>query len=145
MAKLELGKIPLFNIFFRTVDISVNRSSMKESSRAFHQASENIDKGMHLIIFPEGTIGDHPPKLMRFKNGAFRLAIEKQVPIVPITFIDNWKLLYVGGKIHGRPGIARTIVHKPISTKGMTLDDVSALRDRVHAIIEQTLKEHESK
>ena len=145
MAKLELSNIPLFNIFFRTIDISVNRGSITESYKALRLAAESIDNGDSLVIFPEGKIAPHPPKVEKFKNGPFRLAIEKQVAIVPVTFLDNWKMLHVEKKIWGRPGVARAIVHEPIPTKGLTLDDIDSLQKKVYAIIENDLKEHGSK
>jgi 1-acyl-sn-glycerol-3-phosphate acyltransferase len=79
---------------------------------------------------------------LHFKNGPFRLAIEKQAPIVPITLVDNWRHLYVEKKIWGKPGLLRMVVHEPIITKGMTANDVDALRDRVHAVIDGELKKH---
>ena len=95
------------------------------------------------MIYPEGTIGPNPPSLLRFKNGSFRLAIEKQVPIVPFTLVDNWKLLYVDGwKMHGRPGVSRAIIHHPIETKGMTMDDLPSLKEKVFHVIESDLKKY---
>ena len=142
MAKMELGKIPLFGIFFRTVDISVNRSSVTESVRTMKLGKESIVRGESLVMFPEGKISVHPPRMERFKSGPFRIAIEQQVPVVPITMIDNWKLLFVGKKIYGRPGITRAIVHAPISTVGLTINDVEYLQQKVHSIIEKTLKQY---
>lgn len=144
-AKIELKSIPLFNIFFRTVDIPVNRNNHTESVKALNSAAISLDKNRHVIMFPEGKIANNPPQLIHFKNGPFRLAIEKQVPVVPVTLLDNWKLLYVDGKMWGRPGIARAVVHRPISTKGMTLDDVDLLKEKVYAIIDKTLKRYGSK
>lgn len=145
MAKLELSNIPLFNIFFRTIDISVNRGSITESYKALRIAAESIEEGDSLVIFPEGKVAHHPPKLEKFKAGPFRLAIEKQVSVVPVTFLDNWQMLYVDKKIWGRPGIARIVVHKPISTIGLTLDDIESLQIKVQDIIENTIKEYGSK
>ncbi len=145
MAKLELSNIPLFNIFFRTIDISVNRGSITESYKALRIAAESIGNGDSLVIFPEGKVGNQPPKLDKFKAGPFRLAIEKQVPVVPVTFFDNWKMLYVDKKIWGCPGIARVVVHEPISTIGLTLDDIEMLKKKVYDIIDHTLNEYGSK
>ena len=142
MAKMELGNIPLFRIFFRTIDISVNRANRAESYKAIKQAEESLDNGYNLVVFPEGTIGPNPPQLLHFKNGPFRLAIEKQAPVVPITFVNNWRHLHVDKKIWGKPGLLRVVVHQPISTKGMTADDVDALRNRVHAVINNELRKH---
>jgi 1-acyl-sn-glycerol-3-phosphate acyltransferase len=136
MGKQELNKAPLFRIFFREMNILVDRSSTMSSHRAFVRAAMEIKQGHSVFLYPEGTISS-AGKLRGFKNGAFKLAIEQQVPIVPITFLNNWKLLQNGGffKSHGRPGISRIIIHEPISTTGMTEDDLVSLRSKIHAII----------
>jgi 1-acyl-sn-glycerol-3-phosphate acyltransferase len=102
-----------------------------------------LQKGQSVFLYPEGTISS-AGKLRGFKNGAFKLAIEQQVPIVPITFLNNWKLLQNGGffKSHGRPGISRVIIHEPISTTGMTEDDLVSLRSKVHEIISNDLMQN---
>jgi len=78
----------------------------------------------------------------RFKNGPFKLAVEKQVPIVPITFMNNWLLLpddfY---RRIGHPGIAKIILHDPIPTIGMTEDDIDALKEKVYRVINAPIEE----
>jgi 1-acyl-sn-glycerol-3-phosphate acyltransferase len=141
MAKAELLKVPLFNIFFKKLDVPVNRKSNSDAHKALIKAGEEIDKGHNMFIFPEGTISNEG-KLKAFKNGAFKLAIDKQVPIVPITFISNWKLLQNGGffKSLGRPGLAKIVIHEPISTKGMTDENLVSLREQVRDLSLETLK-----
>ena len=142
MAKVELGSIPIFRIFFRTVDIPVNRGNRVEAYKALKQAEESLDQGYNLVVFPEGTIGPNPPQLLPLKTGPFRLAIEKQVPIVPVTFIDNWRCLHVEKKIWGKPGLLRVVVHQAVDTKGMTLDDVETLKQTVYNTINDELRKH---
>lgn len=145
MAKEELGNIPVLNIFFKTIDIKVNRENARESFKSMKTAGERLRNGMNIVVYPEGMIGPHPPKMVRFKNGPFKLAIEHQVPIVPVSMPDNWKILFVDGwKIYGRPGIARVFVHSPIETKGLTLDDLESLKLKVYHIIEQQLLKYEN-
>ena len=142
MGKAELRKVPLFRRFFDRMNIPVNRKSVLDSHRAFRRAASDIDKGISVTLFPEGTIHHQGPVMGRFKNGPFRLAIEKQIPIVPITFMNNWILL--PDDFHrkvGHPGIARIIMHKPIETKGMTEDDLEKLKTKVREAINQPLKE----
>ncbi|MGZ4034801.1 MAG: lysophospholipid acyltransferase family protein, partial [Bacteroidia bacterium] len=114
MGKQELNKAPLFRIFFRQMNILVDRSSNASAHRAFIRAGKDIGEGHSAFLFPEGGISSNG-KLKGFKNGAFKLAIEKQVPVVPITYLNNWKLLQNGGffKSIGRPGVSRIIVHEP--------------------------------
>jgi 1-acyl-sn-glycerol-3-phosphate acyltransferase len=143
MGKQELNKAPLFRIFFRDMNILVDRKSTMSSHRAFLRAANELKKGHGVFLYPEGTISSGG-KLRGFKNGAFKLAIEQQVPIVPITFLNNWQLLQNGGffKAHGRPGISRIILHEPISTTGMTEDDLVSLRSKVHQIISDDLTQN---
>jgi 1-acyl-sn-glycerol-3-phosphate acyltransferase len=143
MGKAELMKAPLFKTFFKGMDIPVNRKSRVDPHKALARAAEEIDKGRSMVIFPEGTISSSGV-LKPFKNGAFKLAIDKQVPIVPIVNLNNWKLLQNGGyfKSHGCFGVARTVVLPPIETKGMTEDNLVDLRERVRDLIYNTLKEY---
>ena len=80
MGKAELRKVPLFRKFFDRMNIPVNRKSVLDSHRAFMRAGSDIDKGISVALFPEGTIHHNGPVIGRFKNGPFRLAIEKQIP-----------------------------------------------------------------
>ena len=142
MGKEELLKGFVTGLYFRTVDIPVNRKSSIGSFRAYKKAGERLANGMSMVIFPEGTIsGNYPPRLVEFKNGPFRLAIEMQVPIIPITALDTWKVLWDDGLKYGsKPGVCHIFVHKPIETKDMTVDDADALRDRVYAIMDKKLQ-----
>jgi 1-acyl-sn-glycerol-3-phosphate acyltransferase len=136
MGKAELKKLPLFSKFFDRMNIPVNRKSRLDSHRAFIRAGDDIEKGISVALFPEGTISRTSPVMGRFKNGPFRLAIEKQVPVVPITFVDNWVLLPDNfPKKLGRPGLSRVIFHEPIETKGMTEADIETLKEKVFEVI----------
>jgi 1-acyl-sn-glycerol-3-phosphate acyltransferase len=143
MAKIELERIPVFGIFFRTIDIAVDRKNVRHAAWAFHQAKQQIiEDKRSIVIFPEGTILNSVPKLGRFKEGAFRLAIETQTPILPVTIIGNWIALPDKGKLHFRPARIVQFVHAPIETTGMTLEDVDTLKQKVFGIIEQKLAEY---
>jgi len=146
MGKTELLKVPLFCIFFKKMDIPVDRRSRMGSHKAFMRAAEEIDKGNAMIIYPEGTIASDG-KLKPFKNGAFKLAIDKQIPIIPVTNLNNWELLQNGGffKSFGRPGLARIVVHPPISTVGMTEENLVDLRHQVYNLTKETLEHYGSK
>lgn len=142
MAKAELAQIPLFNIWFRTIDIAVDRKNARKSAESYMKALKYIDKGRSIMIFPEGTVGKQVPELLRFKDGPFRMAIEKQVDILPVTIMGNHKILPDLSTFGAWPTVVTQIVHSPISTQGMTLEDVPALRDRVFEIIQNTLIQH---
>lgn len=140
VGKQELDKAPLFRIFFKRMNILVDRKSTVGSHRAYVQAGERIDKGQSVFIFPEAKISSDGT-LIPFKNGAFKLAIDKQVPVVPLVFPDNWKLLQNGGflKANGKPGKARVLILNPVPTKGMTNSDLIPLREKLKNIIQKSL------
>lgn len=146
MGKQELLHNFVTALFFKTIDIPVNRESKISSFRAFKRAEEYLKQGMSVVIFPEGRIADeYPPKLYAFKNGPFRLAVEQQLPIIPVTLKNVWKKMWDdGSELGSRPGICDIRVHKPIETAGLTLDDVDLLREKVYLIIQQELQKHEA-
>ena len=76
------------------------------------------------------------------KDGAFILAIEKQVPILPISFLNNYKLM---PNILMKSGILQAIIHQPIETKGMTKEDLEYLKKQVYEVIQPSLNNFESK
>ena len=137
LGKEELTEGIVTSLFFRTVDIPVNRDSKMSSFRAFKKAKERLENGGTMIIFPEGRIADeYPPRLQDFKNGPFRLAIEAKVPIVPVSSINTWQILWDTGTKHGsRPGVCKIFVHRPIETAHLTIDDADDLRDEVYRIM----------
>ncbi|MBT2561544.1 1-acyl-sn-glycerol-3-phosphate acyltransferase [Pedobacter sp. ISL-68] len=141
MGKDELLNNPVLGIFFKTIDISVNRDSKISAFKAFKKAGENLEKGMSLIIFPEGKIDDHyPPKLGEFKNGPFRLAIDKNIPLVPVSITDVWKINWDDGAKYGsKPGICDIYVHKPINTSTLADVDSDVLKEKVYRLIDSKL------
>ena len=141
IGKYELLKWPLFNIFFKGMNIAVNRGNKMEAAKAFRKAAQALDRGTSIAIFPEGTIPAFTPRMKSFKDGAFKLAIEKQVPIVPITFLDHWRYFGEPTELMGRarPGSARAVVHAPVPTTGLTEADLVGLRSEVYRIIEEPL------
>lgn len=139
MGKNEIGNWPLFKIFFtRGMHILVDRKNPIKAHRAFEVASDKISEGKAVVIFPEGTIWPFVPKLKPFKNGAFKMAIEKNVPIVPVTFTRNFKLLHTGAffKAKGAPGLCKAIVHDPIYTDTLKEEDLIPLKKQVYDTIE---------
>jgi 1-acyl-sn-glycerol-3-phosphate acyltransferase len=126
-------------LFFKTVDIPVNRESKMSSYRAFKMAGEKLQSGVSVIIFPEGKIGaEYPPLLHDFKNGPFKLAIDLKIPIIPVSSGNTWEMLWDDGTKYGtHPGICKFYVHKPIDTTNLT--DADALRDEVFNIIAQKI------
>ena len=116
MGKKELTKIPIFGYFYKHNSVIVDRSKIRDGYSAFIKAGESIDNGINICIFPEGGIPNKKVFLKKFKNGAFKLALQKNIEIVPITLGDN-KMRFPQEYYKGSPGIVRIKVHKPINIK----------------------------
>ncbi|AWM13710.1 1-acyl-sn-glycerol-3-phosphate acyltransferase [Flavobacterium sp. NRK F10] len=140
VGKKELSKFPIFGFFYKRVCIMVDRSSSKSRYQVFERAQKRLHQGLSICIFPEGGVPDDESIILdEFKDGAFRLAIEHQIPVVPMSFIDN-KRRFPFRFFSGKPGRMRVTVHKPIETTGMTLDHKSHLKKEVREIVLKDLK-----
>jgi len=145
VGKQELAKIPLFGYFYKRTCILVDRSCSKSKRDVFLKAQKRISHGLSVCIFPEGGVPDDESILLdTFKDGAFRLAIDHQIPIVPITFGDN-KKRFSYTFFSGSPGIMRAKIHKPIETAGKSDSDRKALKEEVRNIIYSQLLKFGSK
>ena len=147
IGKAELLRWPVINIFFKKVDIAVNRQKRHSAMRSIIRAKKEIAKGWSIVIYPEGKIPLDTPKLSPFKAGAFKMAIEEQVPILPITLLDTWKLFEADPPLraNARPGISRVVIHDPIPTEGLEKKDLVTLRKKTFDIINEPLIEYNSK
>lgn len=129
MGKESISKAPLFGSMFAKLHILVNRQSRVSSFRALVQSMQAIDKGRSVIIFPEGGIRtENPPLMAEFKDGPFRVAIERQVPILPVVMPHNWYILPNDGSFLANWRMGQAIILPPVSTEGMTVADIDKLK-----------------
>lgn len=141
VGKKELVKIPLFGFFYKRTCILVDRNSSKSKNEVFKRAQNRLNKGLSICIFPEGGVPDDESILLdEFKDGAFRLAIDHQIPIVPIVFADN-KRRFSYTFFSGSPGKMRAKILPFIETKGLSSDNRKDLRDQTRQLIYKGLLE----
>jgi 1-acyl-sn-glycerol-3-phosphate acyltransferase len=139
VGKKELSKIPLFGFFYKRTCILVDRSSSRSKHSVFERAQKRINQGLSICIFPEGGVPDDESVVLDFfKDGAFRLAIDHQLTIVPITFADN-KKRFSYTFFSGSPGILRVRIHSFVETNGKTLADKNILKEQVWNTIHKQL------
>ena len=134
IGKKELAKIPLFGFFYKRTCILVDRTSAKSRKAVFLRAQRRLKSGLSLCIFPEGQVPEEHVVLDEFKDGAFRLAINHQIPIVPLTFGDN-KKHFSYTFFSGGPGKLRVKMHQFLDTKTLTVEATRALNDKARTII----------
>lgn len=141
VGKKELARIPLFGYIYKRTCILVDRGNSKSRVEAFRRAEKRLDEGLSVCIFPEGGVPDDLSLILdQFKDGAFRLAIEHQIPIAPMTFHDNKKRFPYSFFI-GSPGKMRVKVHKLIATSRLTLENRRELKNETREVILQELLE----
>lgn len=145
MGKKELGDVPLFNIYFKKMNILVDRNNAKSAHMSILRACEVMEKGCNLALFPEGTIPPTAPKMRPFKNGAFRVARQLKMPIIPVTFTNNYNLLEDSMKFgaNSRPGLATAYIHPPIQINEEEPQDLLTLREQTRAAIQSKLDPEE--
>ncbi|MBV7270079.1 lysophospholipid acyltransferase family protein [Winogradskyella luteola] len=134
VGKQELAKIPLFGFFYKRTCILVDRSSARSRQAVFLRAQRRLRQGLSICIFPEGGVPEEHILLDAFKDGAFRLAINHQIPVVPITFYDN-KKRFSYTFFSGSPGKMRAKIHKFFKTEGLTIESTKALNEKVRTVI----------
>ena len=140
VGKAELAKIPLFGFFYKRTCILVDRSSSKSRQAVFLRAQRRLKSGVSICIFPEGGVPEEHIILDEFKDGAFRLAINHQIPIVPLTFADN-KKRFSYTFFSGSPGRMRVKIHKFLSTEGLAVADTKTLNEKSKQIILKQLQQ----
>lgn len=142
LAKYEVSKIPVFGFVYAQIAILVDRSSAARRARSMRQMQEALRHECSIFLYPEGTFNETKAPMKSFYDGAFRLAIEAQVPILPVIFPDTryrwqyeawWKIW---------PGKNRAFVLEPVPVAGLTTEDTAMLRDRVHMLMSAEMLRH---
>lgn len=142
LGKSEILKYPLIKTYFKKLNIPVFRNDRRRAARSIINAMIEVRNDWSIVIFPEGGIPDeNNPKMIRFKRGAFILAKQAQIPILPMTFINNYFLFSDPTKILGpaRPGISKVVMHEPISLEKINELSDKELNDLCFKIINQPL------
>ena len=136
LAKMEMSRIPLFGIIYKTGSILVNRKSDGSRRDSFTKMQETLDMGIHLCLYPEGTRNKTDQPMQSFFDGAFVTAVKSQKPLIPGLIFNTGKVLPAKKAFWVRPLPVHIHFLEPIATAGMTLDDVPALKDRVRTLME---------
>jgi len=132
--KQELRKIPAIGIGCEKAGhIFVERRNPKQAAAAIRAALGRLGNGVGILFFPEGT-RSLDGRLLPFKKGAFRTAIEQNLPLLPVTVVGTRDIL-PAKSLRLFPGTARLVIHPAIETTGMSAADVDALLERARQTI----------
>ena len=134
VGKQELVKIPVFGFFYKRVCILVDRDNPKSRTAVYRRVQHRLKQNLSICIFPEGGVPDETVLLDHFKDGAFRMAITHNIPVVPISFLDS-KKRFSWTFLSGGPGKLRVTVNPFFETSILGTEDTSTLREEVKEVI----------
>ncbi len=135
IGKRELIWMPIFGqIFYLTGNLFINRKNKMKARSTLQDAIEGmLQKKLNIYMFPEGTRNRSARQLLPFKKGAFAMAIEAKVPILPVVAqrFDSWSDIV-------RSGVVRVDVLQPISTVGLKEGDTPKLMEQCFSVMQAT-------
>ena len=135
LLKIEIAKVPFFGKIFKTAAILVDRKTRVSRQQSLVKMQEVLKMGLHLCLYPEGTRNNTNEPLQPFHDGAFIIAIKAQKPVMPGVIFNTRKILPINKKLWATPSPIRIDFLNPISTEGLTLNDVQALKEKVHNVM----------
>jgi 1-acyl-sn-glycerol-3-phosphate acyltransferase len=132
--KKELKKIPLFGYaLYASRNIFIDRSNTKEAIKTINEGISRLPKGASVMVFAEGT-RSYDGSIQEFKKGGFMTAIDKGLPILPVTVNGSRKVLPKNSLVFS-PGPIEVIVGEPIETSSYSYDTIKDLMDKTRRII----------
>jgi len=139
LGKIEMKRIPLFGFIYKQIVLLVDRSSTHSRAKSMRLMWRALRYG-NIAIFPEGTFNETEPYLKDFYDGAFRLAVNAQTPILPMIFADTVDRWHYSAWWKIWPGRNRVIYLDPVPVAGLKAEDIPALKEKVHALMTEAMK-----
>lgn len=143
LGKAEILSYPLIKTFFKRLNIPVYRTDRLKAAKSIIDAQHAVQAGWSIVLFPEGGYQDENlPQLMEFKAGAFKLAKREKVPIIALTFLDNYHIfsdpfLFLGP---AHPGISRVVIHPVITIDMIEQLSENELKEMCYELIASPLR-----
>ena len=141
LAKKDMVKVPLFGFIYKQLAILVDRSSPESRAKSMRLMWRQLRNECHIAVFPEGTFNETEEPMKEFFDGAFRLAINAQVPILPLIFPDTVHRWHFSGWWKLWPGRNRAVFLHPIYVNGLTLKDLPELKEKTRCLMGEKLLE----
>lgn len=137
-----MTKIPLFGYIAGKFSVLVDRKNPASRKESFNNMKKALAGGFPVFIAPEGTRNRTREMLTKFYDGAFRLAIETNTPLLVQTLVHPRKLNNPNRTLDMSPGIVDCYLSTPIETTHLTPDDLPALKKQVRQIMLSNLQKH---
>ncbi len=138
LAKKELLKLPIFGWIAQIMCVVVDRSNNESRRKSMDNLKRILSMGISVLIFPEGTQNRTKEMLQPFYDGAFRIAVETQQPIIPVVVLGAGEIM-PPGKVFIKPGKIVVVIGEAIPTTGLTLAEVKELRESVFNVMTQMI------
>ena len=143
LGKKEIFKYPIFGYGIRLIGaVSVDRSNSTAAVESARQATENLRRGKSYVVYPEGTRSPDG-RLLPFKKGAFMMAIDAGVPVVPVSISGATEIM-PKAQIKVFPSTVRITIHDPISTEGYTKENIGELMQLTRQRVLSALSEDQA-
>jgi putative phosphoserine phosphatase/1-acylglycerol-3-phosphate O-acyltransferase len=138
IAKKEVANMPLLGQILRALDFAfIDRSNTGSAREAMQPAVDRLRHGMSVVIAPEGA-RSLTPRLGRFKKGAFHVAMQAGVPVVPVVIRNSYEVMARGSLLF-RPGTVQVCVLPPIDVTAWKVEDLDRHVADVHVLFQRTL------
>lgn len=142
LSKKSMTKFPIFGLMVRTLGILVDRDNEESRKKSYAYMVKTIrEEKNSIFIYPEGTRNRSDQPLKEFYDGAFRLAVETQVPIIAQTIIGAKKIYHPNHPLQLTPGLVH-VYFDQIDTTKYSKDEVKKLKDDVKQIMWNRIINH---
>lgn len=142
LAKKEVFKYPIFGYGISLMGVvPVDRSNTQAAVESARAATEMLRRGKDYVVYPEGT-RSRDGRLLPFKKGAFVMAMDAGVPVVPVTISGSTKIM-PKGEVKIFPSTINITVHEPISTKGYSKENIAELIEKTRGKVVSALSPDE--
>ena len=141
LSKVENRKIPVFGYFIKPAIVTVDRKNTRDRLASLDRMKSLVERGVSVLVFPEGTRNPNhdQPLGPRFYDGAFRIAVQQQIPVAPVV-ISGGRTCMPGGGFQLRPGRIDVEVLEPIPTEGLEKADIPELRKKLYEVLAEGVK-----
>lgn len=144
IGKYELLKVPVFGWLYKFCVVTVNRSSAEDRARSLVDLRKILDRGISILVFPEGTFNMADGPLKEMYDGAFKLALETGKTIQPIIFLDAYDRMPYESLFLMTPGESRAVYLTPIDPIEYSDIDVKGLKSIAEKVMSDKLIEYKA-
>lgn len=144
LGKVEMARVPIFGFIYKNVIVTVDRTSAENRAKSVHLLKSVLQKGISVLVFPEGTFNTTGQPLKEFYDGAFRIAIETQTPIMPVLLMNAFDRMHYKSIFSLNPGKSRSVFLPEIPVQGLTVKDAGVLKEKVFKIMEEELRKRKA-